>query len=163
MAVYLVDDPEPFNKGFIGSRYSIQFSLALALIAGEAGMNKALFDQKYTQAMLLDPQIKAVMTKVSVKNDSELAREWPNKWPVKIKITQKDGNIYEKFIEYPLGEPENPMLDAQLVEKFNRASSGYLSPDEATELRQMIDNFEALVDVGAVLKLVSGKYQRGEV
>jgi 2-methylcitrate dehydratase PrpD len=157
MAVYLVDDPEPFDKGFFGSRYSLQFNLALALVAGEEGMNRALFDQEYIQAMLMDPRIKAVMQKISVKNDSELARAWPQKWPIKIKVTLTSGQIFEKLIEYPLGEPENPMQKSQLVEKFKRAGAGYLTVAGMAAVQDLIEDFEKVEDVGSLMKLVSGK------
>lgn len=157
MALFLVDDPDPFEKGFFGSRYSVQFNIALALIEGEEGMYRSLFDQAYTQSMLKDDRIRGLVRRVAVEEDAGLAAEWPDKWPAIIKVVHNDGRVHEKRIDYPLGEPEHPVSRDQLLEKFRRASEGYLGEERIREVQNVIEDVEKLAHVGTLLKLVSGR------
>ncbi len=157
MAAWFVNDPVPFNKGLFGPRYSVQFNLALALVSGEGGIQRGLFDKEYVLAMLMDSQVREAMEKVEVKIDMELAKDWPNKWPSWVKVFLADGHSYYEIIEYPLGEPEHPMPYSQLVSKFKGASQSYLSELEASRVVETIENFEQLTHVSTLMELVSKK------
>ena len=161
MAAWFVNDPAPFNKGTYGLKYSLQFNLALALVAGDGGMQKALFDVPYMQEMLLVPEVQANMGKVTVEVDPELAKEWPNKWPARVSVQLIDGREMEQLIEYPLGEPEHPLAYAQLVDKFQRAGQGYLTECETNLVLELIDNFEQPGSVARLMPLVSGEKNPG--
>jgi 2-methylcitrate dehydratase PrpD len=161
MAAWFVNDPAPFNKGTYGVKYSVQFNLALALVAGDAGLQKALFDVEYMQTMLNDASVQEVMEKVEVEIDADLAREWPNKWPARVTVLLADGGTRQQLIEYPLGEPEHPLPYAQLVDKFKRASRGYLTESEASLVPDLIENLEQPESVNTLLQLVSGEKSPG--
>jgi len=154
-AAWLVNDPDPFEKGFYGTRYSIQFNLALALIEGAEGLKRALFDQDFIQSMLLNPYIKEIMKKIKFNVNPELAQDFPNKWPSEVKISLTNDQIYQHLVEYPSGEPENPLPDEQLIDKFKRAGNGYLSAGEINEIVNMIDDLENLIDISNLLRKVS--------
>lgn len=161
-AIWLVDDPDPFTKGFYGTRYSVQFNLALAFITGETGMERALIDQPYVESMLKEARVQELMKKVSVKLDPDLAKDWPHKWPARVKISLSNGQSFDQTIEYPLGEPEHPMAYAKLIDKFKRASQGYLSEAEAQTVAQMVENFDRENDMKAFFRAVSGMHGAGE-
>jgi 2-methylcitrate dehydratase PrpD len=158
MAARFVDDPNPFGKGFYGPRYSLQFNLAFVLVAGDAGLAKAMFDEKYTQSMMEDPAVRNEMKKVELVVDTDLAREWPNKWPARVSVVLSDGQIQEQLIEYPLGEPEHPIPYSQLVDKFKRAARGYLTEKEADEALTTIQTLEEPGKIGLLMKQVSGEH-----
>jgi len=99
MAAWFVNDPAPFNKGTYGLKYSVQFNLALALVEGDAGMQRALFDQAYLQAMAKEKRIQEAMGKVEVETDATLAREWPNKWPAWVKVLMAGGQSEQQLID----------------------------------------------------------------
>lgn len=160
MADRLVNDPNPFKKGFYGTRYSVQFNLALALVKGERGMLEVLFNQQYAQDMLKEPQIQENMKKVKVIVDSDLAREWPNKWPARVAVNLKDGQEFERQIDYPLGEPENPLSYFRLLEKFRKAGEGYLSKSAATLVTEKVENLDESDSIATFMSLISGTNQR---
>lgn len=156
MADFLTNDPNPYNKGFYGTRYSVQFNLALALVEGESGMNRALLDQDYVSSKLNDQAIRELVGKVHVDVDPALAREWPNKWPAEVTVNLSDARTFSRLVEYPLGEPENPIPYGQLRDKFLRASRGYLG-ERGTQVLDVVENLEELPDIGALMSLVSGE------
>ncbi len=137
------------------------YYLALALLAGEAGMKKALFDAPYMHAMAKDEQIREIMKKIEVEVDADLAREWPNKWPARVAVHCADGRRSNQLIEYPLGEPEHPLPYSQLVEKFKRASQGYLRSSEADRAIEIIEQLEKPGSIANLLPLVSGEKSGG--
>ncbi|MEW6106811.1 MAG: MmgE/PrpD family protein, partial [Bacillota bacterium] len=155
MAAALVNDPEPFEKGLYGARYSVHFNVALAMLAGEAGMERALLDQEYVRAMLDDPQVREIMRRVHVSVDAELARGWPDRWPARVAVHLRNGVVRQETVEYPLGEPENPMTYEQLVKKFNRASQGYLSTTDAARVLDTVENLDRLDNVVMLTGMLS--------
>jgi len=161
MAAWFVNDPAPFNKGTYGLKYSVQFNLALALVEGDAGMQRALFDQPYLQAMAKEKRIQEAMRKIEVETDASLAREWPNKWPAQVKVVLTGGQSQQQLVEYPLGEPEHPLPYWQILDKFKRASQGYLTEEETAQVQGIVENLEQPGSIESLLQLVSGRGNDG--
>ncbi|HYF91561.1 MAG TPA: MmgE/PrpD family protein [Symbiobacteriaceae bacterium] len=155
MAATLINNPDPIRLGFYGTRYSVHFNVALALLAGAAGMQRALFDQEYGQAMVRDKEINKVMAKTEVEVDPRLGEGWPDKWPAKVVVTLTDGAVLERLVEYPLGEPERPMQYSQLVGKMQEAAKGYLTEVEVEHVVETIQSLEKLRSVRDLMQLVS--------
>ena len=55
----------------------------------------------------------------------------------------KDGDEISEFVEYPKGEPENPISRSELNEKFySLLRSAYKSDEEIKQLMDAVDNIE---------------------
>ncbi len=93
------------------AKMSIPYTTAAALLTGNSGLNS------YSENMLTDECINRLMGKISIQEDSEYTVECPKKRAARVEIRCVDGTEYSEKIEYPLGEPENPMSDEQLEKK----------------------------------------------
>jgi 2-methylcitrate dehydratase PrpD len=61
------------------------------------------------------------MRKFTVAADPKLDREFkerPERWSVDLTVRDKGGRVFHKFVEYPKGDPPNPMTWEESVEKF---------------------------------------------
>ena len=69
------------------------------------------------------------MGRVSCVEDSELDRAFPKQWPASVQMVTEDGRRFSTRIDYPKGDPENPLTWEELLSKFNDLASA-IYPDE---------------------------------
>ena len=86
------------------------------------------------------------MGTVSLKGDPELTRLYPQKWPSRVEIELRNGKRYRGYCEYPKGEPENPISERELIEKFNKLC-GTMPKNERDRIIGLALNLEEVDDV----------------
>lgn len=98
--------------GVSSAKMSLPFSVALAIHTGSAGMDA------FNENNVKDDTILSLTQKVSVVENEELSALVPNKRASILNITLKDGSKLSHRVDYPKGEPENPLSDVEIEEKF---------------------------------------------
>ena len=98
-------------KGVNSSKMSIPYSLAVALSTGKAGIDE------FTDTYINNPTIQAVTDKVTVSDVDELTSLCPQKRVAIVTVNTRSG-VFTQRVDYPKGEPENPLSQAELEEKF---------------------------------------------
>lgn len=99
-------------KGVSSAKMSIPFCVALALVIGSAGM------QDFCDSNVADEQILQLTKKVCVTENEMLSACVPDKRAAIVRVELKNGSVYSQQVDYPKGEPENPMTDEELEQKF---------------------------------------------
>lgn len=99
--------------GESSARMSIPYSFAVALVTGKAGIGE--FTDKYIN----DPLIQHLTKMVTIEGDEELSKLVPDKRVAIVCVEQTDGRSFIKRIDYPKGEPENPLNQEELFDKFS--------------------------------------------
>ena len=123
--------------GISSAKLSTPYAVALAIVKGSAGY------ADYNEANLDDYWIKNLTRKVSVIEDENLTAQSPAVRGARVTIYLKDGNIYEAPCLYPKGEPEHPLTQEELEEKFRRlAMYGGLTQKECDEVIEEIGKEE---------------------
>ena len=97
-------------KSIQSAKMSVPFSVALALKTGSAGL------MDYNESNLADEEILRLMNVVDMIEDPEITSWLPNKRAAQVTVVS-DGKSYVCCVEYPKGEPENPMSEFEIVEK----------------------------------------------
>ena len=105
-------------KGIASAKLSIPFSVALAMVKGSAGMGD------FNEKNICDPEILDLTSKVSITQDDTLTSWSPRKRAAIVSISTKSGETYSCEIDYPKGEPENPMTYEEIVSKFRGLTLG---------------------------------------
>jgi 2-methylcitrate dehydratase len=85
-----------------------------------------------------DPRIWEVIDKIQGKASLEFENMFPAKQPSKVVIRTKDGREFSKYLEYPKGDPREPMTMEDLDNKFNALSTELLSAKRQREIKEMI-------------------------
>lgn len=99
-------------RGESSARMSIPFSVAVALTTGKAGI--AEFAEPYVS----DKTLLDLTRRVDIVPSEGLSKLVPDKRVAIVEVTMKDGRQYSEIVEYPKGEPENPLSDAENYAKF---------------------------------------------
>lgn len=98
--------------GVSSAKMSMPFAVALALCKGSAGM------EEFNEASVTDEEILAITRKVKVVEKEELSAMVTKNRASILNIIMKDGTILSHRVDYPKGEPENPLTDEELIQKF---------------------------------------------
>jgi 2-methylcitrate dehydratase len=126
--------------------HSLPYVIAAAL--ADRQVTPAQFEMK----KIMDPTIRAQLKKVEVVADPEIEKVFPALQRVIVNITTTDGKSFSKQLDYPKGDPRNPLSDQEIEEKFAALADGVLSPGAQKKLKDDIWNLEK---VGSVSKLMA--------
>lgn len=132
--------------GVSSAKMSMPFAVALALCKGNVGM------ENFNEATVTDETILALSRKVRVIENEELSVLVPKKRASILNIIMKDGYTLTHRVEYPKGEPENPLTDEELLQKFTSLAkaSGYTEENcnQIVELiKQPTFSINSLIDL----------------
>ena len=114
--------------GVSSAKMSIPFSVAVAMVTGNAGLT-AFTEETVNNEMILN-----LAQKVRVVENEELTMLCPDKRASILTIKTKNDSFSER-VDYPKGEPENPLSQQELEDKFRElAMYGGLSESECDEI-----------------------------
>lgn len=99
--------------GESSARMSIPYSVAVALVTGRAGITE--FTDEYIQ----NPLVQRLTKMIVIEGDEELSRLVPDQRVAIVHVKQTDGRTFVKRVDYPKGEPENPLSRKELFTKFS--------------------------------------------
>jgi 2-methylcitrate dehydratase len=102
---------------------------------------------QFTDAKIMDPTIRAQLDKVKVIADPEIEAVFPELQRVRVVIRTTDGREVEKKLDYPKGDPRNPLTDAEIAGKFGALAEGIASSADVERFQNAINRTEQYDDV----------------
>lgn len=90
---------------------SVPYGAVVSLAKKEAGL------PQYKEDVVLSDEIQNLLKKVEICEDEELTSLLPDIRGSKVEVLAA-GQSYRSRVDYSLGEPENPMSDNDIIEKF---------------------------------------------
>jgi len=124
-------------NGISSAKMSIPYSVAVALVYGKAGI------EEFSLKHINNSELASLTKKVSVCSDDQLTTLFPQKSVAIVKIITNDGVCHTVRVDYPKGEPENPLSDDEIKEKFiTLAAYGNKSGEESLEIMQIVWKLE---------------------
>jgi 2-methylcitrate dehydratase PrpD len=106
----IIDNAAP--EGDYQARFSLQYVVAHALVHGSVRLNAFLPDR------LHDAEVRALMRKIECVADVELSKGYPMQRAAQVEIETADGRRYAHFQPTRKGDPEMPLTDEELNDKF---------------------------------------------
>jgi 2-methylcitrate dehydratase PrpD len=120
------------------ARFSAQYCIGAMLVLG--GVRIAAFSPE----SLANPAIRAVMPKVSVSLDPELAKDYPGRRAAKVSVTLANGQELFRYQPTRKGDPDAPLSDAELSEKFRELTVPAIGAAAAEALLALLWTGDAL-------------------
>ncbi len=112
--------------------HSLPYCIAACLV------DHRITTQSFSDEKLKDPRIWEVIDRIKGEASEEFERMFPEKQPSRVIIRTKDGKEYEEYLEYPKGDPREPMTMEDLENKFNALSTKILTADAQAAKKDMI-------------------------
>lgn len=94
------------------AQFSLPFAVSAALKFGTVDLST--FDASH----LRDADVLALSERVSVHCDENAQAAYPKERPAEVTVTMTTGEVFRARVRQPLGEPDNPLSDADITEKF---------------------------------------------
>ena len=66
---------------------------------------------------------------------------------MRVVVATTDGRSFEKTLDYPKGDPRNPLTDAEISGKFHALAEGIASPENVERMQSAISRTEDYDDV----------------
>ena len=117
-------------RSVVDAQFSMPFGAAVAILYGKASLDE------YTLDKANSPRVKEMMDKVSCVESPELEKVFPKQWPATVEIVTRDGKSYSAKVDYPKGDPENPLTWDELIDKANDLASPIYSASRRNEIIQ---------------------------
>jgi len=116
--------------------HSLPYCIAAALV------DHKISTQSFSGEKLKDKRIWEVIDKIKGEASEEFEKMFPEKQPSRVVIRTKNGREFSEYLEYPKGDPREPMSEADLDIKFNSLSEKILTRKRQKEIKKMIFNCE---------------------
>jgi len=116
--------------------HSLPYVIAAAIADGQ--VTPAQFEAD----KIMDPIIRAQLNKVKVVADPEIEAVFPKLQRVIVTVKTTDGRELTKQLDYPKGDPRNPLTDQEVEEKFDALAGPVLSKGARAKLKQAVWGLE---------------------
>jgi 2-methylcitrate dehydratase len=154
-AADILSDPskyEPHTKET--ADHSLPYVVAAALV------DRQVTPGQFEMKKIMDPAIRAQLKKVEVVADPEIEKVFPALQRVIVNITTKDGRSFSKQLDYPKGDPRNPLSDAEIEEKFRALAESVLSKKAQDRLIAAIWGLEKCPSITKLMALMKADVRK---
>jgi 2-methylcitrate dehydratase len=108
---------------------------------------------QFTMEKIMDPTIRAQLNKIVVVADAEIEKVFPALQRVVVMIQTTDGREFSKQLDYPKGDPRNPLTDKEVEEKFEALAEPVMTPTARRRAMDAIWSLDKQASVTELMKL----------
>ena len=145
-AADILADPSKYDPR---SKETADHSLPYVIAAAVA--ERQVTPVQFTDEKIMDPVIRAQLPKVTVIADPEIEAVFPELQRVRVILTTTDGRKLEKQLDYPKGDPRNPLSDREIFDKMSALAEGVASAEDLDRMRAAVDCADDFDDIGELM------------
>ena len=119
--------------------HSLPYIVAAALVDGEFS------DAIFAPERFSDPRILSLADKLTVAEEPEFTRAFPQKFRSHVEIALADGTRRAAGLDVPHGHRDDPLTDAEVEEKFTGLAGRKLPRERVAGVLRVIHDFENCV------------------
>ena len=134
--------------------HSLPYVIAAALV------ERQVTPVQFTMEKIMNPLIRAQLQKVEVVADPEIEKVFPALQRVIVNINTSDGRSFSKQLDYPKGDPRNPLTDQEVEEKFSALADGVLSNGAQKRVKEAVWNLERVGSVSELMALMESDVRK---
>jgi 2-methylcitrate dehydratase PrpD len=138
-------------KCIVDAQFSMPFGAAVAALYGKAGL------KEFQMTHIRSDKVRAMMQKVRVHFDPSLEKTFPRQWAGTSRIVTSNGREYTAKVEYPKGDPENPLSQEDLIAKFHDLSGGIFDKSQRAMIVEQVRGLERIDDFSKWATLLSAR------
>jgi 2-methylcitrate dehydratase PrpD len=147
--MYITDEKVGPDSYYKNCQFNLPYIAAVAIADGEVS------DAQFTSERIADTKLHELAIKVKVTPDEGLDSIYPEECrPTTVEVVLKDSKTLTKRVDYPWGEPRNPLTDEQLLNKFARWSSPSISREKAEEIWEALLGLDGLEDISELMGIL---------
>ena len=137
-------------QGVTAAQMNLYYGLAVIAYDGVA------FTDQYRQDRLHDPRILDFIKRISAYVDPEIESKGAAfRHAAKLKVTTRDGRVFEKTMLDRRGSPENPLKPEDIVYKFRHVTRSCLAPQNIDRLIELVQKLDKADNTRELIELVA--------
>jgi 2-methylcitrate dehydratase len=152
----ILSDPSKYDPH---TKETADHSLPYVIAAAVA--ERQVTPLQFTTAKIADPVIRAQLRKVQVVADPEIEKVFPALQRVIVRLHTIDGREFSKQLDYPKGDPRNPLSDKEIEEKFEVLAGPVMTSEARRRALDAIWNLEKQPSVSELMKLFAADRAAG--
>jgi len=156
-AADILSDPSKYDPH---TKETADHSLPYVIAAALA--ERQVTPVQFTMDKIMDPKIREQLKKVEVVADPEIEKVFPALQRVIVRIDTTDGRSFNKQLDYPKGDPRNPLTDEELEEKFSALAEGVLSQGAQNRVREAVWNLERVGSISELMALMEADVRKSK-
>ncbi|MBI4331503.1 MAG: MmgE/PrpD family protein [Chloroflexi bacterium] len=137
-------------ENVVEAQFNIPYTVATAVVKRRVGL------KDFLPEAIKDPAVLQIADRVSVQLYPEFPEQ--NYHPGITEIKTRIGKVYRKLVKEPYGNPDHPIPEHQMIEKFMECASNAIKPLPEQNLKKavaMIMKLEELDDAGDIIRLLA--------
>jgi len=151
-AADILSDPSKYDpRSKETADHSLPYVIAAALV------DRQVTPAQFTPEKIMDPAIRAQLHKVEVVADPEIEKLFPALQRVSVTVRTTSGEEFTRQLDFPKGDPRNPLSDAEIEEKFCALAGPVMSKAAQKKVREAVWKLEKLESVGELMKLLKAR------
>ncbi len=127
--------------------HSLPYVIAAAIV------ERQVTPLQFTPEKIMDPLIREQLKKIVVSADPEIEKFFPTLQRVIVRIHTIDGREFTQQLDYPKGDPRNPLTDKDVEEKFEALAEPVMSSAARQRAIDGIWNLEKQRSVSDLMRL----------
>ena len=127
--------------------HSLPYVIAAAIV------NRQVTPAQFEMDAIMDPRTREQLNKVEVVADPDIEAVFPELQRVIVSITTTDGEEYSEQLDYPKGDPRNPLTDQEVEEKFDALTAPVLSDSARARLKDAVWGLETIESVSDLMDM----------
>jgi 2-methylcitrate dehydratase PrpD len=144
---------QPHDKKYqpethVDAQFSLPYTTAVAICRNRTGIDE------FKKETFTNPEILRVASLVSAEVDPEAEKVYPKYYPATMVATLKDGRVLTSHVDYPKGDPENPVSFDEIEVKFNQLTERYIDSDKRKKFIETVKNLEQVGDISVIADLI---------
>jgi len=129
-------------QSIVDAQFSMPFGAAAAMLYGKAGLNE------FQLSVIQSEPVREMMRKVTCSVDPELDRTFPKQWRATAEMLTADEKSFSTTVEYPKGDPENPLSWQEMKERFHDLTGQILKKEQRLKIVEEIEMFDRIENIG---------------
>ena len=151
-AADILSDPSKYDpRSKETADHSLPYVIAAALV------DRQVTPAQFTMSKIMDEKIRAQLRKVEVVADPEIEKLFPALQRVVVTIRTTDGREFTKQLDYPKGDPRNPLTDREIEEKFDALAGPVMSRAARKRVKEAVWKLDELGSITDLMKLLRTK------
>jgi 2-methylcitrate dehydratase PrpD len=141
MAIKALTEPKERKirpRTIVDAQFSLPYGAAVAIV------RKKAFIDEFTENSIKDQEILNLIPKIKWRADPADDKNYPQSYSASVMIKMKNGKEYQSRVEFPKGDPENPVTQEELEDKFQDLAGRTISRDKVAKIISQVWNLEKL-------------------
>jgi 2-methylcitrate dehydratase len=126
---------------------------SLPYVIAAAVVDRQVTPAQFEADRIMSDDIRAQLNKVEVVADPEIEKVFPELQRVIVTIKTTDGRELTKQLDYPKGDPRNPLSDGEIEEKFDALARPVLTDDARRRIKDAVWGLEKLSSITELMEL----------